>query len=346
MTNMRRFCFSLIPALAFALAGCLDFPGQGNPAGGNLHTAPFIGKEPPLTILLAEYHGPAAQADAQRLCADLLSHGFSEAFVVADADEAYLCYGTYSDMLDKNYHENRVKVAQISNPDGKPAFGPGLGVLLPEAAPRSRFDLAHAHGSYTVMVATFDLYGHKHAAEEYAEQLRAKKWPAYVFQGDVMSHVTIGAFKDDIFAADEKGTPLSPDDKAALANLNLHQKAAREFFEEWKESNLQAKKGVKAAPVIVSPEVKNILTTFPYLNWDGHVFTAEEAAKMQGTSTRRLEDPQHSTVPDVMKKKTNFAHLIKSSLVVIPTPDHGPGGSATPPPPPARPRSPIPSSNR
>lgn len=350
MLTMRRFCFCLIPALVFALAGCQGFSGWGSGggiSGGNIHTDQFIGKEPPLTILVAEYHGPTAKADADRLCAELLSHGLSEAFVVGEADEAYLCYGTYRDRLDSKYRENKTKIARINDPSGKQAFGPGFGVLLPEAAPRSPYDLARARGSYTVMVATFDLYGHKHAAAEYAEKLRAEKWPAYVYQTDVMSHVTIGAFNDDIFAADEKGTPLSSEDKAALAKLNVHQRAAREVFEDWKAFNL-SKGGAKVAPVIVSPEVKRILAVFPYLNWDGHVFTAEEAAKMKGTTTRRIEGPR-GTAPAESKQKANFARLVQSSLVLIPAPEFGSaqGGPAAPHPAPSpAPRGPIPSPAR
>ncbi len=345
MLSTRRFCFCFISALLFAAAGC---HGLGDTKGGNLHTDQFLGKEPPLTILMEEFHGPAAQADADRICAELISHGLSEAFVVAEADEAYLCCGTYRDIQDKHYLENKTKISQIRDPAGNPVFGRGWGVLLPEAAPRSPYDLARAHGSYTVMVATFDLYGHKHAAAEYAEKLRAEKWPAYAYQSDVMSHVTIGAFNDDIFAADEKGAPLSPEDKAALAKLNLHQKAAREVFEEWKAFNLSTQ-GPKGAAVIISPEVKRILAVFPYLNWDGHVFTAEEAAKMQGTSTRRVEDAKGAPTPDVVKKKTNFARLVKSSLVAIPPPEHGPPASAPPrnsPSSSAPTRGPIPTPSR
>jgi hypothetical protein len=346
MLTMRRFRFSLIPVLLFALAGC---QGLGNIKGGNIHTDQFIGKEPPMTILLAEYHGLTAKADAERACSELLAHGLSDAFVIGETDEAYLCYGTYSDRLDKSYHENRLKVAQISDPAGKPAFGPGIGVLLPEAAPPSPYDLARARGTYTVMVATFDLYGHKHAAADYAAQLRKEGWPAYVFQTDVMSHVTIGVFNDDIFAADEKGAPLSSEDKAALAQLNVHQKAARAFFEEWKDFNMANNKGKKIAPVIISPEVKRILAVFPYLNWDGHLFTPEEAAKMKGTATRRFEGP-NGTAPIETRQPANFARLVQSSLVIIPTAEHGPASAAPTAPPkpqtPPAPRGPIPSPTR
>ena len=344
MKNMPRYGWTLLAALALLVAGCQGV-SRDKTSGYKIHTEQYLGKEPPLTILLAEYHGPTALADAQRLCAQLLTQGFSDAFVVGEVDEAYLCYGTYQDRLDKKYHEDKLKITTIREPSGKPAFGPGLGVLLPEAAPRSPYDLSRARGTYTVMVATFDLYGHKHAAADYAAQLRKEGWPAYAHQSDVMSHVTIGVFNNDIFAADEKGTPLSPEDRAALAKLNLHQQAAREVFQEWKEFNSTT----KISAVIVSPEVKRILAAFPYLNWDGHLFTAAEADRMKGNASMRKEGPP-GTQPAELKEPANFAHLVKSSLVLIPTAEHGPaqGGPVAPPPPapPPAPRGPIPSPNR
>jgi hypothetical protein len=345
MLTLRRFCFCLIPTLILAAAGCQGVMNS-DISGGKIRADQYLGKEPPLTILLEEFHGPAAKAGADHMCAQLLTQGLSEAFVIADADEAYLCYGAYRDRLDKNYHEDKVKISRIRDTAGKMTFGPGLGVLLPEAAPRSPYDLARARGAYTVMVATFDLYGHKHAATDYAAQLRKEGWPAYVFQGDVMSHVTIGVFNNEIFAADERGMPLSPEDKAALAKLNVHQQAAREVFAEWK----QFSSSTKVAAVIISPDVKRILATFPYLNWDGHIFTAAEAAKMQGTATTRIVGPQ-GTAATELKQKGSFAHLVKSALVLIPPPEHGPALGGPPPPtgapsPTPAPRGPIPSTNR
>jgi len=266
---MRHGCLAALAfGAALVAAGCTGGMGSLNPATFSR----FDGQEPPLTLCLAEYSGPEARDLAAQACERLIAQGLKDTFVIADEDEAYLCYGLYRDREDPAYREGRRTIAR--------AYGSLLGVPLPETAPPTRYDLLEAKGRYTVQVATFDLYGRKHMASDYVGELRRQGWPAFVYHGNTQSNVTIGAFDREIF-----------DDWTRMNNLY---KPAR----------------------IVSAEVQRILKTFPYQNWDGHVFTAAEVANMKATHKEaKVFDPRTGRTEVIV---TDFGELFKSKVVAIP----------------------------
>jgi hypothetical protein len=313
MSHNRPNFLCLAALLALVVAGGCDLVLSRS--GGIIRTDQFIGREPPPTIQLMDYHGPTARADSERVRDELLSKGLGDAFVVAGDNEAFLCYGIYSDVTDKKLQKDKATIMRLVDAQGRRIFGRGFTVLLPEILPQSQWDLSTAKGRYTVMVATFDLYGRTTMAVNYAAELRQKGWEAYVFHGDTMSHVTIGSFGKEIF-------------RGGLEQL----------YSKGNEGER-----------IVSPAVKHILNTFPYLNWDGHVPTAQEVKQMNITISGDAFSPQEKKKVPVTQKG-RFDSLVMSKVVAIPDslrrlhPAAGPA-SPTPSPPPAPPPGPIPSPN-
>lgn len=219
----------------------------------------YIGKEPPRTFLLVEYTGLLSANDAERVRREMIEKGLPKAFVIADEDEAFLCYGLYGDNRKaKTYLKDKRLLSSVRDSQGRAIFGSHL-LLLPETTPRSRYDLvesaerANRAGAekkalskrYTVRVGSFDLYGRKHTATEYAEQLRQQRFEAYVFHGPTWSHVTVGLFDNTI-------------------------------FDDWRRMSNPAN-----PPKIVSGQVKGILRALPRQNLNGHLFTEEEGREVR-----------------------------------------------------------------
>ncbi|MBN2583537.1 MAG: hypothetical protein JXL80_10750 [Planctomycetes bacterium] len=259
-----RLARMLLAAALVALAA----PGCNPFSRGDQTIAPdfdrYIGKEPPQTFLLAEYKGTLSRNDAERVRQELVEKGLPKAFVIADDDEAFLCYGLYEKGREsKDYPDDQQQLARVRDAQGRPIFGVGLGsqlMLLPETTPYGRYDLQESTTAanqeaakanklpkhYTVNVGTFssNVYHRKHMAVDFAESLRRRGQEAYVFHGGSYSHVTVGLFDNTIF-----------DDWHRFANIANPAK-------------------------IVSPEVQRILAAMPYQNLDGHQITAEEARQV------------------------------------------------------------------
>jgi len=241
----------------------------------------YLGQEAPMTLLLAEYIGPDARATAERVRDELHQEGFKRAFVIADDDEAFLCHSLYKGFDDPKYFPDKEKFAAMRDTSGRTAFGRPWASPLPEPTPPNRYDLLEARGQYTVQVGVFDLYGRKQMATDYAGQLRRQAWKAYVYHGASQSVVTIDAF-------------------------------GREIFDNWARAD-----NPWDPAKVISPDVKRILAAFPYLNWNGHQFTAEEVAEIKVTRRTsvllpKTSSPSREIVTDVSES------MFRSKLVRIP----------------------------
>lgn len=217
---------------------------QGQPATA---ASRYYNTIPPNTLLLGEYTGPNVPV-ARSIANELKQAGLKDAFVIEDDDEAFLCYGTYGDTdptSNKKYAEDKQRLAMVRGPDGRRAFNFLMAVPMPEPTPHSPYDITLAPAPYTVLVGTFDLYGRKQQAADYARKLRDDGWEAYVYQGEAMSHVAVGAFHIEIFE------PLPP---------GSHAKQARKLR---------------------SPEVKKIIADFKYFNWNGHQFSDADTDELK-----------------------------------------------------------------
>lgn len=272
---MKGTNFWRLPACLAALAvlaGC-------NTMWGGIEPASYVGKEPPMTLLLAEYHGPDARNTADRVRDEMIEEGFKKTFVVADNDEAYLCHGLYKGFDDKSFHADRDRITAVRDRTGRAAFGRPTASPLPETTPPTPYDLTRANGKYTVQVGTFDLYGRKEAANQYAAALRSEGYEAYVYHGPTQSIVTIGAFGDIIFD-------------------NPYRRRTD-------------------PPQIISADVKRTLATFPYLNWNGHVFTEDELEKMTVRTKRVVYNTKTRSFEEVYVD-TPIGEVAKSKLVHFP----------------------------
>ena len=261
--NRKRLVLT-VAALALALPGCGIKQEYSN-------FERYIGQIPPRTFLLVEYTGALARNDAERARQEMIEKGLPKAFVIADDDEAFLCYGLYDDdRKAKTYLKDKGLLASVRDAEGRAIFGSELrilsvlSVLLPETTPRSQYDLVEAAERanqagaerkampkrYTIRVGSFNRYYRKHAAIEYAGQLRLKGFEAYVYHGPNWSHVTVGLFDNTIF-----------DDWHRLSNPTN-------------------------PPKIVSQQVNGILQGLPRQNVNGHIFTAEEARQVREAEDR------------------------------------------------------------
>lgn len=267
------------------IAGCTG--GGGGLANlfiGDVQPSRYIGQEPPMTILLVVYNGPDARATAERVMQDLKDIDFPKTFVVADADEAYVCHGIYSGFDDPAYKKDKDRLAQVRDPQGLSAFGRPLASTLPEPAPPTRYPLQKADGEFTVQVGVFDLYGRKREAIDYTDRLRRQGWEAYTFHGDTQSLVTIGAYGKVIF--DNWARTQNPYDP----------------------------------PKVVSSDVKNVLANFPCLNWNGHQFTPKEVKEIKITKQTSGIASRDRTGGQARKVDISAA-LLTSKIVRIPEPE-------------------------
>lgn len=297
---MRHYPWMVLLATAVAslAAGC------NGAFSGPVKPEEYIGKEPPLTLLLAEFRGPQARSLAERACDGLHQRKFPAAYVLADDDEAFLCHSRYSGLDDSRYGPDVKRIAEIRDREGKSLFGRTWLAPLPELTPPTPYPLTEARGKYTVQVGLFDLYGRKAAAVQVTEELRRKGYEAYTHHDETQSQVTIGAFGDIIF--DNPARRFTPNDP----------------------------------PKIVSPDVRKILATFPLLNLNGHTLTRDEAAKIH--VTRRGFNPktgryEEAKVDVARYARSQLVHIPRK--VVSPTQPSPPPTSPTPTGPILRPPS-------
>jgi hypothetical protein len=184
-------------ALAAFAAGCEQ--GAFRPAGGD--GAP----EPPaekgrLTILLVEYVGPNASADARRIAGELMAQDLPGVFVVEGADEASVCVGRYDTWKDPKAKQMLARVRQVRDRQGRYPFAGVMLMPVPESAPPNPWPLQKAAGTYSLHVASWEAVGRKARAQDYAARLRQRGHEAYVYHGPRLSMVTLGAFGDEVFA--------------------------------------------------------------------------------------------------------------------------------------------------
>jgi len=287
--HKRQLLVLTVAALALALPGCGIKQEYSN-------FERYIGEVPPRTFLLVEYTGALARNDAERVRREMIEKGLPKAFVIADDDEAFLCYGLYGDdRKAKTYLKDKRLLARVRDSQGRAIFGSELrvlsvlSVLLPETTPGSQYDLvevaerANRAGAqrkampkrYTVRVGSFNRYYRKHAATEYTGQLRLKGFEAYVYHGPNWSHVTVGLFDNAIF-----------DDWHRLSNPTN-------------------------PPKIVSQQVNGILRALPRQNVNGHIFTAEE-----GREVREAEEQAKAQG----RRVEPYSRFVFSNVTAIPQP--------------------------
>lgn len=291
---------AVLALTAIAMSGCVqDTTTAGAPGGGGdsdrlasssakaglpREFAKYYDTVPPNTLLLAEFRPPMLDG-AAKLEQELKQAGLKDVFVVANNQEAYVCYGLYTNTdptKNKKYGEDKYRLSMVQRPNGQRAFPILLAVPLPEPTPATPYDLSLAQARYTVLVGNFDLYGRKHRAAEYARRLRDDGWEAFVYQGEGTSHVTIGQFSDDIFE------PLAP-----------------------------GKREVRGRELI-SPEVKTILEHFKFVNFNGIQVTEEDAEKMRIHLSGKV-----SSGPDagkVVSHVEDWSTYVRAGLFHIP--DH------------------------
>lgn len=262
--HKRQLLVLAVTALALALQGCGIKQEYSN-------FERYIGEIPPRTFLLVEYTGALAGNDAERARQEMIEKGLPKAFVIADDDEAFLCYGLYGDdRKARTYLKDKKLLASVRDAQGRAIFGSELrilsvlSVLLPETTPSSQYDLvevaerANRAGAerkalpkrYTVRVGSFHRYYRKHTATDYAGQLRLKGFEAYVYHGPTWSHVTVGLFDNTIFDNWHRlSNPTNP-------------------------------------PKIVSQQVNGILRALPRQNLNGHIFSDEEGQEVRQAEAR------------------------------------------------------------
>ncbi len=151
------------------------------------------------TILLVEYRGPRARADADRIASELKEQGIKDVFVVAGHEEATVCVGRYESMHDPDARAMLPRVRRIRDRLGQYPFISAVVVPVPEPTPPTDWPLREAPGEFTLQVASWEAPGRKQAATDYADALRRQGHPAYVDHGPQFSIVTVGAFDRSIF---------------------------------------------------------------------------------------------------------------------------------------------------
>jgi hypothetical protein len=199
-------------------------------------------QQPPqrqLTILLAEYRGPAPTNDALRVGKELSDKGLRDVFVVEGSGVASLCVGHYNSWQDKAADEMLKAVRPIRDAAGQYPFAGVMLVPVPEPTPQNPWPLEKAKGVFTLHVASWEAPGRMPKAQAYAAELRAQGYEAYVYHGPRLSMVTLGAFGLEIF------------DNPALVGQ------------------------AGAKPKVTSPKVLELIQKFPRMRLEGEVAPPE-----------------------------------------------------------------------
>jgi hypothetical protein len=152
-----------------------------------------------LTVLLAEYRGAEATAEALRVGKELSGKGLPDVFVVEGAGMASLCAGHFTSWQDKKADEMLKAVRPITDAAGNYPFIGVLLVPIPEPMPQNPWPLEKAKGPFTLHVASWEAPGRMVKAQAYAAELRSQGYEAYVLHGPRLSIVTIGSFGPEIY---------------------------------------------------------------------------------------------------------------------------------------------------
>jgi hypothetical protein len=153
-----------------------------------------------LTIVLVEYAGPNAAADARRIAGELKAQNVPDVFVVEGADEASVCVGRYDTWKDPKARAMLARVRQVRDRHGAQPFAGVMLMPVPEPAPPNPWPLQKVAAAYSLHVASYEASGRKPKAQAHAARLRQRGYEAYVYHGPRLSMVTVGAFGDDVFA--------------------------------------------------------------------------------------------------------------------------------------------------
>ena len=248
---MNRLSKSRCGWAVLALAGAAVLAAAG--------CAPTMQAQRPVTILLMEYQGGTADAQAETLRQQIAGLGLPDVFIVSGAGQASVCVGRFSSWDDKKAHDTLAYVHQIRDSDGQYPFALTLLTFVPEPLPENPWPLEKADGYYTLQVAVWEAPGRGPKAQAYAAELRAQGYEAYVYHGPQLSIVTIGALGPKIFDHPElvghvdppnyKGTPTPKPriiDPAVLALM-------RKFPEERMDGVLPPPEAHLPCPLVAIP---------------------------------------------------------------------------------------------
>ncbi|MCX5684013.1 MAG: hypothetical protein NT049_10050 [Planctomycetota bacterium] len=223
-----------------------------------------------LTVLLAEYRGPTATAEAIRVGQELSGKGLRDVFVVEGAGMASLCVGHFNSWQDKNADETLKFIRRTSDSAGQFPFAGVMLVPIPEATPQNPWPLEDAKGVFTLHIASWEAPGRMQKAQAYAAELRTQGYEAYVYHGPRLSMVTLGAYGPEIF------------DNPALVG----------------------QPGAK--PKITSPKLLELIQKFPRMRLEGEVVPPEAHVPTQLVKVPGREAPagNAAVLPKVLYRVT------------------------------------------
>ena len=172
-----------------------------------------------LTILLAEYRGPAPTNDAWRVGKELTDKGLPDVFIVEGAGVASLCVGHYNSWQDKAADEMLKTMRRIRDGIGQYPYASVMLVPIPESTPQNPWPLEKAKGPFTLHVASWEAPGRMAKAQAYGAELRAQGYEAYVLHGPRLSIVTIGSFGPEVY--DDPSAVGRPGAKPKIVNSTI-----------------------------------------------------------------------------------------------------------------------------
>ena len=214
-------------------------------AGAAMAAAAAAGCQAPaqqrqLTVLLVEYRGPDAAAEAKGRAQELTDHGIPDVFVVQGGGLAGICAGHFDSWRSPRADEALRRIRRIQDEGGQYPFAGAMLVPIPEPMPENPWPLEKADGYFTLQVASWEAPGRMPRAQAYAAELRRQGYEAYVYHGPRLSMVSIGAFGPEIF------------DNPALVSLP------------------PTRPGQKMPkPKIVDPKVNELIAKFPHMRLEG-----------------------------------------------------------------------------
>ena len=201
-----------------------------------------------VTILLMEYQGDNASAQAEVFRQQAAGLGIPNVFVVAGTGQASVCVGRFKSWNEKKAHDTLMYVQQIRGPDGQHPFASTMLTAMPEPMPENPWPLTEAKGYYTLQVATWEDPGRGPKAQAYAAELRAQGYEAYAHHGPRLSIVTVGAFGPKIFDHPELLAYVDP---------------------------IRYKGPPMPKPKIIDPTVLGLMQKFPSLRLEGEMAPIE-----------------------------------------------------------------------
>jgi hypothetical protein len=184
---MNRFSF-LLGLVVLAAASLTGAVGCGSPP----ELAPRQ-----VTIVVGEYHGDDATAQAEALRRQVASQGFNDVFTLHDAQEAFVCVGHFGSW--EKGHDTLTRVQKIRDAQGRYPFVTSMLSPMPEPTPTNSWPLEMADGDYSLQVAVWEDPGRARKAQAYCAELRAQGFQAYAYHGPQFSVVSVGAFLNNIF---------------------------------------------------------------------------------------------------------------------------------------------------